>query len=101
MKIGYLGAGTWGFALAALLAKNGHQVTVWARDPAFADQLQKTRVHPKLPGIEAPEEILFTNDLKKAMDHVKSVEADNVAGKVSVGIFYQVEEPTFEEELYK
>ncbi len=54
MKIGYLGAGTWGFALATVLATNGHDVAVWTRDPAFADQLQKSRIHPKLPGIEAP-----------------------------------------------
>jgi glycerol-3-phosphate dehydrogenase (NAD(P)+) len=66
-KIGYLGAGTWGFALATVLANNGHKVTVWTRDPAFADLLEKTRSHPKLPGIEAPSQIHFTSDLKKAV----------------------------------
>lgn len=67
MKIGYLGAGTWGFALAYVLASNGHEVVMWTRDPAFADLLQKTRVHPKLPGASAPEGILFTSDLKKTV----------------------------------
>lgn len=66
-KIGYLGAGTWGFALAAVLANNGHKVTVWTRDPAFAKLLEKTRVHPKLPGITAPENIHFTSQLKEAV----------------------------------
>lgn len=66
MKIGYLGAGTWGFALATILANNGHKVTLWTRDAAHAEKLQKTRVHPKLQGIEAPESIEFTSDLKKA-----------------------------------
>lgn len=66
-KIGYLGAGTWGFALASILAGNGHRVIVWTRDPAFADELQKTRVHPKLSGIEALASIEFTSDLKKTV----------------------------------
>jgi len=67
-KIAYLGAGTWGFALATILAQNGHQVTVWTRDGAFADQLQKSRIHPKLAGIEAPPNIHFTSDLKMALE---------------------------------
>ena len=28
--IGILGSGTWGVALARLLQRNGHQVTVWS-----------------------------------------------------------------------
>jgi glycerol-3-phosphate dehydrogenase len=32
MKIGYLGAGTWGTALANLLVNNGHDVKVWDRN---------------------------------------------------------------------
>jgi glycerol-3-phosphate dehydrogenase (NAD(P)+) len=66
MKICYLGAGTWGFALATILAKNGHTITMWARDPENAALLQKSRIHPKLQGIEAPSSIEFTSDLQKA-----------------------------------
>ena len=29
-KIGVLGAGTWGMALARMLSNNGHSVTVWS-----------------------------------------------------------------------
>ena len=29
--IGILGSGTWGVALARLLQRNGHQVTVWSK----------------------------------------------------------------------
>jgi glycerol-3-phosphate dehydrogenase (NAD(P)+) len=67
-KIGYLGAGTWGFALASVLANNGNEVVVWTRDPEFAKLLQKTRVHPKLPGMTAPENIRFTSNMKEAVD---------------------------------
>lgn len=67
MKIGYLGAGTWGFALAIVLANNGHKVILWARDPKRANELQKTRLHPKLPPVEAPKSIQFTSNLKEAL----------------------------------
>jgi glycerol-3-phosphate dehydrogenase (NAD(P)+) len=66
MKIGYLGAGTWGFALATILAKNGHYVRVWARDRETAKQLQETRIHPKLPPVEAGLNVEFTSDIEEA-----------------------------------
>lgn len=66
-KIGYLGSGTWGFCLAALLAGQGHQVTLWSRSEEFSHLLEKTREHPKLGGYKAPSSLLFTSDLKKAV----------------------------------
>jgi len=67
-KIGYLGAGTWGFALASLLGSKGHEVTVWTRDPELARTLQQNRSHSKLPGSEASESVRFTSNLKEAID---------------------------------
>lgn len=67
MKIGYLGAGTWGYALAFILAQNGHKVMMWARDPKSAESLQKTRSHPKLPKIEMPDSVEFTSDINRAL----------------------------------
>lgn len=67
MKIGYLGAGTWGFALASVLAENGHRVTLWTREKSFSDLLQKTRMHPKLPNFKMPESVTFTSDLDQAI----------------------------------
>ena len=67
MKIGYLGAGTWGFALASVLARNGHHVKVWARDPNAARDLQKKRIHPKLSPIEAPPNVEFTGDFEETI----------------------------------
>lgn len=85
MKIAYLGAGTWGFALASILASNGHQVTVWTRDPDFASLLQKTRAHPKLPGFKIGPNVEFTSDLKKALQGAEViVESVTSAGIRSV-----------------
>ena len=49
-KIGVLGAGTWGMALARMLSNSGHDVTVWSALPAEVDQLATTRRQKNLPG---------------------------------------------------
>ncbi len=67
MKICYLGAGTWGFALASILASNGHDVVLWTRNPEHAHELQKTRTHPKLPHFKIGPEARFTNHLQEAL----------------------------------
>ena len=65
-SIGILGAGTWGVALARLLHRNGHAVTVWSKLPQEIENLNATRAHPNLPGLTISEEILFTCDLAAA-----------------------------------
>lgn len=81
-KIAYLGAGTWGFSLSSLLGCNGYPVTVWTRDSDLAKQLEKTRVHPKLPDSKAPESVHFTSDLDDALTSadliVESVTASGI-----------------------
>ena len=49
MKISILGAGTWGIALAALLSKNSHEVSVWSAIPAEIDELGESGRHKNLP----------------------------------------------------
>ena len=61
-SIGVLGAGTWGLALARLLHRNGHQVTVWSALEREIDALNATHRHPNLPGMIIPDEIRFTKD---------------------------------------
>ena len=67
-RIGILGAGSWGTALAILLHDNGHDVTVWSIHEKEVEMLNTTRRHEsKLLGIEIPEGILFTTDMKGTM----------------------------------
>lgn len=67
-RIGILGAGSWGTALAILLHDNGHDVTVWSIHEREVEMLNTTRRHEsKLPGVEIPEGILFTTDMKETM----------------------------------
>jgi glycerol-3-phosphate dehydrogenase (NAD(P)+) len=66
MTIGILGAGSWGVAIARMLADSGHTVSVWSALPDEISGLQHTRSHPNLPGMTIPESIVFTADLSSA-----------------------------------
>ena len=67
-RIGILGAGSWGTALAILLHDNGHDVTVWSIHEKEVETISQTRRHEsKLPGVEIPEGISFTTDMKETM----------------------------------
>ncbi len=65
-KIGVLGAGTWGMALARVLCNAGHAVTVWSALEEEVEALSATRVHPNLPGMEIPTAIAFTKSIEEA-----------------------------------
>lgn len=88
-KIGYLGAGTWGFALSALLGSKGHAVTVWTRDGELASLLQKTRAHPKLGQSFAPETVRFTSNLQEAIDGAE-VLVESVTGSGMRSVFERI-----------
>ena len=67
-KVGVLGAGSWGTALAILLHDNGHDVTVWSIDPKEVEMLSEKREHvSKLPGVHISEEIMITNEMEEAI----------------------------------
>ena len=68
MKIGVIGAGTWGIALARMLTNSGHKVTVWSALEEEIDELSGSRRHKNLPGMVIPNATVFTKDLKEAAD---------------------------------
>ncbi|MFR3792410.1 MAG: NAD(P)H-dependent glycerol-3-phosphate dehydrogenase [Blautia massiliensis (ex Durand et al. 2017)] len=65
-KITVFGAGTWGIALARLLAVNGRDVTVWSAIPEELKSLSVTHRHPNLPGMELPATMHYTADIGEA-----------------------------------
>lgn len=68
-RIAVLGAGSWGFAIARLLADEGKDVRLWEFDPKAADHILKNRTIPdKLPDIELPQSVKVTNDIIEAVD---------------------------------
>lgn len=70
MKIGFLGAGTWGFCLARLLALKGYETISWSRDPSLVTLLSKSREHPFLKGHQAPQQMSFTHELSEALEGI-------------------------------
>lgn len=67
-KIGIIGAGSWGTALAVLLHSNGHEVTIWSVIEEEVKMLREKRQHEtKLPGVVLAPEIGVTGNLKEAM----------------------------------
>ena len=67
-KVSVIGAGSWGTALASLLCKNGHEVTLWSIVEAEVEMLREKREHvDKLPGVKLSESMEITTDLQKAV----------------------------------
>ena len=64
-KIGVLGAGTWGMALARMLCNMGHEVQVWSALPQEIDQLSTTGVHPKLKNMVIPKALKYTKEIQE------------------------------------
>lgn len=57
MRITIFGAGTWGTALAALLSRTGHELTLWSALPEELDAIARTHRHPHLADTPLPEDI--------------------------------------------
>ncbi|MEO5702338.1 MAG: NAD(P)H-dependent glycerol-3-phosphate dehydrogenase [Gammaproteobacteria bacterium] len=62
--IAVLGAGSWGTALALLLARNGQPTVLWGRDATFMAQLDSARTNARfLPGFPFPDALQISSDL--------------------------------------
>ena len=68
-KAGVIGSGSWGTALARVLSKNGHEVTLWSRREDESRMLREERENKsKLPGVKIPDDILCTTDLEQTVE---------------------------------
>jgi glycerol-3-phosphate dehydrogenase (NAD(P)+) len=69
-----VGAGSWGTALALLLARNHHTVWLWTREESHKQQMDQARENSKyLPGIAFPENLHLVKELETAIkqsDHI-------------------------------
>ena len=67
--IAVLGAGSWGTALAILLARNGHRTLLWGRDEAALAAVTRSGSNEKyLPGQRFPDRLAVEPDLSRALD---------------------------------
>ena len=69
-----LGAGSWGTALADLLARQGHDVALWAYEAEVVEQIRSERINgPFLPGCPLHQAIRPLTDSCEAVDHADLV----------------------------
>lgn len=67
MKVTVLGAGAWGTALALVLHRGKHQVTLWGHDAAHLEEMRLSGGNARhLPGITVPRDWNFEPDLERA-----------------------------------
>jgi len=68
-RIAVLGAGSWGTALASLLARNQGQAVIWGRDAAVIEAINQQHHNPRyLPGLHLPTTVCATTDLETAVN---------------------------------
>lgn len=81
MRVAFLGAGTWGFCLASLLASKGYDTISWTRDATLAEKLNRKEEHPYLLGHRPNDNMSFTTNLAEALqDPAIIVESISSAG---------------------
>lgn len=72
--IAVLGAGSWGTALAVLLARNGFKALLWGHDPEHMARLEKQRENTHfLSGVPFPSHLHTRSDLTSAMAETSEV----------------------------
>lgn len=65
-KINVIGSGGWGTAIAIMLAKSGHDITLWSYLKEESDALRQNKENkPFLPGVEIPDAVSFTSDISE------------------------------------
>lgn len=88
-RCGVIGAGSWGTTLADLLARGGHQVTLWAFEPDVVEAISRTRVNPLyLDGCPLHAGVRPTGQLAEAVsgqDLVLSVAPSHATRQVLAG----------------
>lgn len=73
-KVAMMGAGSWGTALALLLARKGVKVSMWDRDDDHVEQLSRERENKQhQPGHPFPETLEVTANLPAAVNGARCV----------------------------
>src|SRR5690625_2607319 len=72
-KVAVLGAGSWGNALAIVLADNGHDVRLWTHRKEQADEINNTHRNEKYLQVDLPHNLKAYHDLEVAIQDVEAI----------------------------
>ena len=73
-RVAVLGSGSWGTALAQVLAENGHDVRLWGHREEQANEINQQHTnHRYLPDLKMAETIHAFTDMEKAVADVDAV----------------------------
>lgn len=73
-KIAVIGAGSWGTALAGVLAQKGFEVALWSRRKELAEEINSTGANNRyLPGVKLPQGIKASADLQFAVQDAQFI----------------------------
>lgn len=97
-EIGIIGAGSWGTALAVLLANNGHQITIWSAVENEVMMLKKDHELKNLPGVKISDSTKITGDLETAIKN-KDILILAVASAYTRKTAYKMKEFIKEEQI--
>lgn len=73
-EVTVIGAGSWGTAIAIVLAQNCQQVTLWTRRAELCQQINASRENTDyLPGVSLPKNVVLTADLAAAVQNKQAI----------------------------
>lgn len=72
-KVAVLGAGSWGTALAMVLAECGHDVWIWSYETEVAEAINQRSENPYLEGVTLPAGIQASDDMATTLDGARLV----------------------------
>src|SRR5690606_11115556 len=73
-RVAVLGAGSWGTTFGKILADGGSEVTMWARRPELAREIDEAKRNSRyLPNINLPRSMRATHDIARALDGADQV----------------------------
>lgn len=88
-KVSVVGAGSWGTALALLLARNGHDVRLWGREKDLMQMMMQSRCNERyLPQFVFPSNLTPVAELSDAVRDAEQI----VVSVSSVGFYQQLQE---------